>query len=270
MSSAAALAWARDRVGIHEVPFGSNKGPLITQWEVDSGYPWVVNVREGVSWCQCFANAVAHAGGAPLIKDGYTPNFLSGRYRDHGYEPIPLTQAQPGDFIYYKWPGVSHDLCDHVGVLDELLASIVRDIEGNTSGTDAGSQNNGGGVYLRERSRLLVAGAVHVPYPERIAYRTLRDGVRGGDVRAFQKAVNQRADGCGRKDRRVTVDGEVGPETLVDGAWAAWILGVGDSTAANRSGGISPYVQKLVLDPDKRNQTQKERAGHRREVAGCK
>jgi hypothetical protein len=267
VSAEAALAFARSHMDIRESPAGSNKGPHITQWEVDSGYPWVPGAVRGVSWCQCFANAVAHAGGAKLIRDGYTPNFLAGHYRAEGYKPIPVSEAEPGDFIYWKWPGVSHDICDHVGVLKSKTATTITDFEGNTSSGDAGSQNNGGQTAERTRSRALCAGAVRVPYKARLAYRFLDLGTTGSDVEAFQTSCNHVASTAKRPDRHSTVDGECGPETLSNGAWAAFMLGIGDSQAdiLNHGKGISPYVQHLVRNPAERNTIQKDRGKARME-----
>jgi hypothetical protein len=95
-------------------------------------------------------------------------------------------------------------------------------------------------------------------------HRTFRDGVQGRDVVAFQRAVNDRADGCHRPDRRLDVDGIVGPETIANGAWAAWILGIGRAQADLRRRGISARVQQLVRDPGLRNETEKRRATNRR------
>ena len=39
-------------------------------------------------------------------------------------------------------------------------------MEGNTSSGNGGSQNNGGGVYVRTRSTSIVAGYVRPPYPK--------------------------------------------------------------------------------------------------------
>lgn len=259
MSTTAALAWAHDQVGTKEQPAGSNWGPKISTWIKDSGYSYPV------PWCQCFANSVAVHGGAPQLKTGYTPYVLGGNYTSKGFRPVPLSQAEPGDMVFFKWPGLSGAICDHVGILVSMTSSTVTCIEGNTSLT---SQNNGGQVMIRTRSRSLVAGAVRVPY-DNDPFRALTSGVVGEDVRAFQVAVNKRADGCGRSDRRCEVDGVCGVETLANGSWAAWILGIGESQAEIRAGGISAYVQTLVRDPDERNETQKDRAGHRREEAGC-
>lgn len=260
MSSAAALEWAKRQVGTKEQPAESNKGPKITQWEVDSGYPWVANAAKGVPWCQCFANAAAKQGDATPIPDGYTPNFLAGKYRQQGYRPIRLADAGPGDFVYFKWPGVSNDICDHVGVLEFASAGTVTCIEGNTSIN--GSQNNGGAVLERTRSRSLVAGAVRVPYPAARAYRNFTiesPMLEGEDVTAFQRASNRVAEKAQRPDRELHVDGEYGPRTRENGAWSAFMLGIGDSTDEIKQGGISPYVQNLVRNPTERNGTQIER-----------
>jgi hypothetical protein len=269
MSALTGITWARDQVGTVET--SPNWGGKISVWIRASGYTFPV------AWCQCFANAVAVQGGAPQPTPfpakpaGFTPAFLLGQFDGQGYDPIPLSQAEPGDFVYFDWSMGRGDPCDHVGVLLSMTATTVTCVEGNTSSTNAGSQNNGGGVWIKTRSRSLVAGAVSVPYKSRSSapYRSIDFGDSGSDVRAFQIAVNKRADGCGRADRRTIVDGEVGSQTLENGAWAAYILGIGDTQASNRSGGISPYVQRLVRDPDERNQTQIDRAPERRRQAGC-
>jgi hypothetical protein len=262
MSGSGAIDWGRDYVGLTESPANSNKGPHITQWEVDSGYPWVANAREGVPWCQCFANAVAVHGGAPQLNTGYTPAVLRGI---GDFRPISLDGASLGDFVFFKWPGVSSAPCDHVGLYLSHNTGTVTCLEGNTSSDNSGSQNNGGGIWIKTRSRSLIAGVINVPYPNK-AYRNLLLGMAGDDVRAFQAAINKRADGCGRPDRRCDVDGAYGPQTKENGAWAAFVLGIGDSTDEIKSGGISAYVQNLVRNPDDRNATQVERAGERREL----
>ena len=95
-------------------------------------------------------------------------------------------------------------------------------------------------------------------------HRPLRDGDEGADVAAFQRAVNARARGCRRPDRIVDVDGIVGPQTLANGAWAAYILGAGRSQRELRRNGIGTRVQRLVRDPDLRSEAQQQRARERR------
>jgi hypothetical protein len=262
MSSRSGINWGLAQVGTVEHPADSNKGAGITQWEVDSGYPWVVNSSAGVPWCQCFANHVAVAGGAPQLHTGYTPAVLRGI---SDFTPCSVGDADPGDFIFFKWPGVSSAPCDHVGVLISKTATTVTCVEGNTSPTDSGSQNNGGGVWVKTRSRALTVGAVQVPYTFPDAYRNFKLGVQGDDVTAFQVATNKHARGCNRPDRLVVVDSEYGVDTRENGAWAAFLLGIGDSTSDIKSGGISANVQDLCRNPEKRNDTQLARAATRRQ-----
>jgi cell wall-associated NlpC family hydrolase len=153
-----AVAWALAQAGTVEHPAGSNWGPKIEDWIKASGY------GGPVPWCQCFANAAAVQGGAPQLRTGFTPTVLNGI---GGYKRIPSTQARAGDFVFYKWPGVSRDACDHVGVLLGAPANgRVETVEGNTSSGVSGSQNNGGGVYHRtDRSTAFVVGYVRPPYP---------------------------------------------------------------------------------------------------------
>jgi hypothetical protein len=150
--------WALSQVGTAESPWGSNWGPRIGDWIRASGY------GSGVPWCQCFVNAAAVHGGAPQLRTGYTPTVLAGI---GGYKRIPASQARAGDFVFFKFPGVSSASCDHVGILTgPPSGGIVPTVEGNTSSGTYGSQNNGGGVYARRRSTGLVAGYVRPPYPK--------------------------------------------------------------------------------------------------------
>lgn len=155
----AAVTWALNQVGTVEHPAGSNRGPKISDWIKATGYGF------GVPWCQCFANAVAVHGGAPQLKDGYTPTVLNSSHP--GFRRVRAADAAAGDFVFFKFPGVSSASCDHVGVLLEPPANgVVKAVEGNTSSGTAGSQNNGGGVFVRTRSQAIVAGYVRPPYPK--------------------------------------------------------------------------------------------------------
>lgn len=153
----AAIRWALAQVGTVEQPSGSNSGPEISDWiRAGGGVP-------GWAWCQYFANAVAVKGGCPQLPTGYTVFVLNGNYRHLGFVPIPVSEARPGDMLFFKFPGVSNDRCDHVGI----KIGPSQTVEGNTSSGNSGSQNNGGGVFKRgaERNPYIV-GAVRVPYKD--------------------------------------------------------------------------------------------------------
>jgi hypothetical protein len=77
-------------------------------------------------------------------------------------------------------------------------------------------------------------------------YRTLDAQENGPDVVAYQRAINRVATNCCRPERKVTVDGQMGPETFSDGIWAAYAMGLSDSLDTLRDTGITVYCQKRV------------------------
>lgn len=93
----------------------------------------------------------------------------------------------------------------------------------------------------------------------------LRTGDKGEAVRAYQGNLNARL--RAHRDTPIDADGEVGPITLEQSAYAAWFLGVMDSTADKvRAGTIPVGVHELISDPTTRTDEQRERARSRRDV----
>jgi hypothetical protein len=149
------VRWALSRVGTVEHPAGSNSGPQITGWNLAS-----IGV-DHIPWCQSFANAVLLHGGGSQLKSAFTPTVVQwAREAKFGLKIVAFKDLRVGDFVFYKWPGVSHDFCDHVGV----YAGNGKTVEGNTSPGNTGSQNNGGGVFLRQRGAANVVACVRPTY----------------------------------------------------------------------------------------------------------
>lgn len=154
-----AVAWALAQRGVVEKPPFSNRGEKIDKWSIAS-----IGIT-AISWCQCFVNAALVHGGGEQLHSAYTPAVVEWARRGlHGLKIVPISQAQPGDFLYFKWPGVSNDFCDHVGLVTSNVNGVITTIEGNTSPGTAGSQNNGGGVYLRTRPRANMVACVRPTY----------------------------------------------------------------------------------------------------------
>lgn len=152
-----ACDYALSKVGTVEKPPFSNRGAIIDVWQKNS-----MGIT-GQPWCQCFVNGtLVHVGGQQF-HTGYTPAVVQwARNRQYGLRVVSLANIKPGDWVYYKWPGVSRDTCDHVGI----YVGNGKVVEGNTSPGQAGSQNNGGGVFIRtiaERRPYIVA-VVRPPY----------------------------------------------------------------------------------------------------------
>jgi hypothetical protein len=154
----AVLAACRGHIGETEHPAGSNRGPWVSKWQREFGI-------DGQPWCGAFVGYyLQHVAGLPIPSGVvYTPNIRSyGATRTGGFDSLHSWDGrQPGDLILFKWPGISSDFCDHVGILD---ADRVHTIEGNTSSGTSGSQNNGGGVYRRDRGSADVVAVVRPRY----------------------------------------------------------------------------------------------------------
>ena len=119
---------------------------------------------DGQPWCGAFVGyALRHRAGIPVPAGiVYTPNIANyARARTGGFSGLhSWGDRKPGDLVLFKFPGVSHDPVDHVGILD---ADGRHTIEGNTS-TGAGSQNNGGVVARRDRNGDAVVGCARPRY----------------------------------------------------------------------------------------------------------
>lgn len=151
----AALKWAQAQIGTTENPPGSNWGGKITGWIRLAGY------TSPVPWCGCFANAACMAGGVPSGAGwiGYTPAIIThARNGVGGWSWHGPSEGRPGDLALFDTPG--GDPAVHVGMVElKLHASSYQTVEGNTSSGSGGSQDNGGGVFRRQRS---TQGSFHI------------------------------------------------------------------------------------------------------------
>lgn len=120
---------------------------------------------QGQPWCGAFVDwvlAERDADGNPIGRNGifYTPSIVaSARSRGVWRSESDMAQAQPGDIVLFDFDGTGK--AKHVGFIEKYLgAGLVQTIEGNTSSGNAGSQNDGGGVYRRVRSGATIMGWV--------------------------------------------------------------------------------------------------------------
>lgn len=150
----ATVKWAKDQIGRHEDPNRPNRGVYVDRWQKDFGR-WML----GQPWCGAFVGYALRHAGQVNVPDGivYTPNILAwAKNGSNGFKKGVLSygQARAGDLALFKFPGVSSNTVDHVGiVVGRLKDDTVVTVEGNTSRGDGGSQDNGGGVYMRTRPR---------------------------------------------------------------------------------------------------------------------
>jgi hypothetical protein len=144
----AAIAFAKQHVGISESPPDSNRGPLIDEWNR------AVHTPPGPSafWCGAFANACLHAGGFPdepfLAFCPNTEGHARGGIGGWSWHPA-LGDGMPGDLVLYTEPS-SRGAAAHVELL--VTANPFDVVGGNTSADPStGSQSNGGCVAEHHR-----------------------------------------------------------------------------------------------------------------------
>ena len=160
VSSKDPLVVARGELGNTENPAGSNRTKY-GKWYGMDGQPWCMMFVQ-----YCFAMA-----GYPLPYKTASCGDLLSWYRKYAPECI-VTAPKARDIVIYNF--------GHTGILESAAAGTVTVVEGNTSAGAAGSQDNGGGVFTRTRSKTLVQAFIR-PFDnyeeddEMVYYKTLND-----------------------------------------------------------------------------------------------
>ena len=145
---------ARKELGTKETPANSNRVKYNTWYygrEVSgAAYPW----------CMVFVQWVFHQAGVPLPVRTASCGALMNAARKAGQWVVK--DFRPGDVVIYDFPGGA--ATDHTGIIEQVTASGVVAIEGNTS--QAGSQSNGGMVCRKTRPCRQIVGAVRPKFEE--------------------------------------------------------------------------------------------------------
>lgn len=138
---------AAARLGIREVG-GNNHGPWVKKFLAE------VHLPEGYAWCDAFQSYEEHAAaGRPLPIESASVIQTYELARSRGWL---VTRPFRGDLVLYDFDG-DGQTDDHIGIVVRVLSIsipgcwLIRTVEGNTSSGKAGSQGDGGGVYIRTR-----------------------------------------------------------------------------------------------------------------------
>lgn len=137
---------AAGELGTTESPAGSNRTKY-GRWMGLDGQPWCMSF---VQWC-------FHQAGTPLPCKTGSCSVLLDWFRKHRPEAVFVSDPQPEDIAIFTF--------GHTGIVEKALPGAVMCIEGNTSPGQSGSQDNGGGVYRRQRNLALVRAFIR-PYPK--------------------------------------------------------------------------------------------------------
>ena len=141
-----AMAWEKSQVG---------KATARSVWAI--AYPQWTN--SGYAWCGGFQVAAYKQAGVDLMRCAwwfYTPYIKTfaqkiGAWKTGG--------GEYGDQVLFDW--TLDGVIDHVGASwPDPNAVAYRSVEGNTSPGTAGSQSNGGGAWVRYRTKPAIRGWV--------------------------------------------------------------------------------------------------------------
>ena len=134
------------QLGTTESPAGSNRTKY-GKWMGLDGQPWCMSF---VQWC-------FHQAGTPLPHKTGSCSALLNWYQKNRPDCV-VKDPQPRDIIIYNF--------GHTGIVESAATTTITAIEGNTSPGQSGSQDNGGGVYRRQRNLALVRAFIR-PFPKK-------------------------------------------------------------------------------------------------------
>jgi hypothetical protein len=170
-----------------------------------------------LAWCGSF---VMWCGNQAGVKIPNTVSTVAGaaafKKMKTWFEADCGQSPQPGDILYFDFPGDGVDRISHVGICVGIEADgVVKTIEGNTSSKKKGSQRNGGEVceqvraYKSNKQGVFVSivgwgrpnyegneVTAEVPVPEKPVFPgRITPGDKGEGVKVVQKALGLKADG---------------------------------------------------------------------------
>jgi len=123
---------------------------------------WLAGPSTSIWWCCLFVSWCLDKAGQKC--DGfptYNTDLAWSKAKKYG---VNKNNTKPGDIVIFDW-NMNSAATDHIGFVEKNLGNgYIQTIEGNTSGTDWGSQYAGNGVHRRVRSLSLVRYCIRPPY----------------------------------------------------------------------------------------------------------
>jgi hypothetical protein len=105
------------------------------------------------AWCGAFVNWCAKQAGIKIPNCTYTPAGATGFMDKNAWTLAEAAEPQPGDIVFFDFPGDALDRISHVGiVISNNGNGTVTTIEGNTAPDKKGDQRNGGEVCQKIRA----------------------------------------------------------------------------------------------------------------------
>lgn len=106
---------------------------------------------DGQPWCMMAVQYWFDKTGFTLPARTASCSALLNWYKKYAPKRI-IQNPEPNDIVIYNF--------GHTGIVESNNGTTITAIEGNTSSTDAGSQDNGGGVYRKVRNKNVVTAFI--------------------------------------------------------------------------------------------------------------
>lgn len=195
------MARASDVVRIATAEVGVTESPANSNCVKYNDWYYGRRVRGAAyPWCAAFVSWVlAQAGAGALAARSASCPVIKSDAQRRGIYHSGSAGIAAGDLVLYQFDRDADP--DHIGIVESVSGSSIVAIEGNTSLT---SNDNGGAVMRRTRSKGLIMGYVRPAYDG--ASAPVAD-TRIDTVREVQQWLN-RTSGAG-----LSVDGIYGPQT---------------------------------------------------------
>lgn len=104
-------------------------------------------------WCGSFVNWCGNEAGVKIPNTVSTLTGAKAYQKAKAWEDAETATPQPGDIVYFDFPGDGVEKISHVGiVVKDNGDGTVTCIEGNTSSGNKGDQRNGGQVAKKVRA----------------------------------------------------------------------------------------------------------------------
>ena len=145
--TAKVLAVAAKEVGYHDLS-DPQRGSKYGRWYAAKTGRAVFGYND-IAWCAMYTSWVLNQAGVNCA--GMPGSGCVTIYRNAKGRLVPISEARAGDLILFDWNPWLGDGADHIGIVLENDGTSFKTIEGNTSRSGAGSQDDGGWVAARTR-----------------------------------------------------------------------------------------------------------------------
>ncbi len=122
--------------------------------------------ENNVSWCALFLlHSLIKAGFTGYKKYIFEYDYCPKWWNDFRIQNLAVKNPQPGDIVFYAFKPelIKLKIPQHVGIVESITDTHIISIEGNT-GDPTKSQDDGDGVYRKQRLKSFVVGYGRPPY----------------------------------------------------------------------------------------------------------